>query len=52
MAVSTDGIPISRSVLIHVTVRLTKQHPVNRSFLRNGAAHYKGIIGLAVLESK
>ena len=44
--------PCSRSVLITVTVRVTKQHPVNISFLKSSAAHYKGTIDLAVLESK
>ena len=53
MAVTTDSSPCSRSVDITFTVRVTKQHPVNISFLKkNSAAHYRGTIGLAVLESK
>ena len=44
---------INRSVLITFTVRVTKQHPVNISFLKKtSAAHYRGTIDLAVLESK
>jgi len=41
-------------VLIAFTVRVTKQrHPVNISFLKKtSAGHYRGTIGLAVLESK
>ena len=39
--------PCSRSVLITCTVRVTKQHPVNISFLKKAyAAHYRGTIGL------
>ena len=42
----------SRSVLITFTVRVTKQHSVNISFLtKNSAAHYRGTIDLTVLES-
>ena len=53
MAVSTDLSPCSRFVLITFTVRVTKQHPVNLSFLKTtSAAHYRGPIGLVVLKSK
>ena len=44
--------PCSRSVLITFTVRVTKQHPVNISFKKTSAVHYRGTIGLAILESK
>jgi len=44
---------IYESVLITFTVRVTKQHSVNISFLKNNsAAHYRGTIGFDVLESK
>jgi len=39
-------------VLITFTVRVTKQHPVNISFPKTIAAHYRGTLGLVVLESK
>ena len=45
--------PRSRSALITFTVRVTKQHLVNMSFLKKtSASHYRGTIGLAVLEIK
>jgi len=34
MAVTTDLSPGSRSVLITFTLRITKRHPVNKSFLK------------------
>ena len=53
MAVSTVLIPWSMSVFVTCTVRVTKQHPVNISFLnKSSAAHYRGTIGIAFLESK
>ena len=53
MAVTKDSSPCSRSVLIGFTVRVTKQHPVNISILKKTcAAHYRGTIGLGMLESK
>ena len=48
MAVSTDLSPCSRSVLFTFTVRVTKRRPVNISFLKTSAAHYRGTICLAV----
>ena len=51
MAVTTDFSPCSRSVLITFTVRVTKRYPVNISFLKTSAAHYKATVCL-VLESK
>jgi len=39
-------------VLITFTVRVTKQHHVNVSFLKPSTPHYRGTIDLAVLESK
>ena len=45
--------PCSRSVLITFTVRVTKQRLVNINFLKKtSTAHYRGTIGLVVLESK
>jgi len=53
MTVANDSSPCSRSVLITFTVRVTKQHPVNISFLKDFCAtHYRDTIGLVVLESK
>ena len=53
MAVSMDLSPCCRSVLITFTVRDTKQHPVIISLLKQtSAAHYRGTLGLAVLELK
>jgi len=44
---------IYRSVLITFTVRVTKQHPVNIRFSEKlRTSHYRGTIGLDVLESK
>ena len=44
--------PCSRSVLITLTVRVTKQHSGNISFLKKTiAAHYRGTIGLVVFET-
>jgi len=34
MAVSTDLSPCSRSMLVTCTGHITKQHPVNKSFLK------------------
>ena len=43
--------PCSRSVLITFTVRVTKHHSVNLSFLtETSATPYRGTIGLAALE--
>jgi len=39
--------PCSRSVLITFTVRVTKQHPVNISFLKTSAAHYRWHLKIA-----
>ena len=50
MAVTTDLSPCSRSVIITFTVRVTKQHPVNISFLKTSAAHYRRTIGIAALK--
>ena len=45
--------PCSGSMLITYTFRVTKRHPVNISFLKKtSASHYRGTIGLAVIESK
>jgi len=53
MAVTMGLSPCSRSVLITFTFRVTKRHPVNISFVKKtSAAHYRGTVGLAVLESK
>ena len=41
MVVTTELSPCSRSVPITFTVRVTKQHPVNISFLKTTAVHYR-----------
>jgi len=54
MAVDTDLSMCSRSVLIMITFRVTKRHPVNKNYLNTSAYRFTRAleIGLAVLESK
>ena len=53
MAVIKDLIPCYRSVLITLKVRVTETHLVNISFLKiTSTTHYRGTIGIAVLELK